>query len=179
MRRILIIILLGAILLCSCSKEVNTDKSNYNYTSGENINVDINCNDDKELAGDMTLESQNIDIKNNELEEYKIKSSIVLLGLSAIYYDIERPDYYSLDYFCNIDGTYTYQRIINEIGEPNGTFGSGIVRDYWKVDDKYILIHYNHESGIVLKVQQCNTEEVEEDLFRNEEYEKAYLNNDK
>lgn len=45
------------------------------------------------------------------------------------------------EYFLNInDSDMTYDELVSEIGEPSGTIGSGIVRDYWRIgEDKYAV----------------------------------------
>lgn len=40
----------------------------------------------------------------------------------------------------------SYEEIVAEIGEPSGTVGSGIVRDYWRIgEDKYAVYWYGFE----------------------------------
>jgi len=57
---------------------------------------------------------------------YNIKSDLI----------IEIPE----EYFLNLDKNITYEQLVSEIGEPNGTVGSGIVRDYWRIDEnKYAV----------------------------------------
>ena len=45
------------------------------------------------------------------------------------------------EYFLDInDSDMTYDELVSEIGEPSGMVGSGIVRDYWRIDeDKYAV----------------------------------------
>lgn len=44
------------------------------------------------------------------------------------------------DYFLNLDSDMTYDELVSEIGYPNGTVGSGIVRWYWRIgEDKYAV----------------------------------------
>ena len=44
------------------------------------------------------------------------------------------------EYFLTLDSNMTYEDLILEIGEPSGTVGSGLVRDYWRIDeDKYAV----------------------------------------
>lgn len=40
----------------------------------------------------------------------------------------------------------TYEDLVSEIGEPSGTVGSGIVRDYWRIgEDKYAVLWIEFE----------------------------------
>ena len=49
------------------------------------------------------------------------------------------------DYFLNIDKNMTYSELIDKIGEPSGTVGSGIVRDYWRIgEDKYAVAYWSY-----------------------------------
>lgn len=47
----------------------------------------------------------------------------------------------SEEYFLNInDSDMTYDELVSEIGEPNGTVGSGIIRHYWRIgENKYAV----------------------------------------
>lgn len=57
---------------------------------------------------------------------YNVKSDLI----------IEIPE----EYFLNLDSTMTYDKLISEIGEPSGTVGSGIARDYWRIgEDRYAV----------------------------------------
>lgn len=50
------------------------------------------------------------------------------------------------DYFFNLDSDMTYDELVSEIGEPNGTVGSGIVRWYWRIgEDKYVVCNMGME----------------------------------
>lgn len=56
---------------------------------------------------------------------------------------IDVPEEYFLD-FNNND--MTYEDLVSEIGEPSGTVGSGIVRDYWRIgEDKYAVLWIEFE----------------------------------
>lgn len=60
---------------------------------------------------------------------YNIKSDLIL----------EIPE----DYFQNLNSTMTYDELISEIGEPSGVVGSGIVREYWRIDeDRYAVCEF-------------------------------------
>lgn len=74
--------------------------------------------------------------KQGKFEKHKAKSTTQRVG-GLIPYNIksdlinEIPE----EYFLNLDKNMTYEELISEIGEPSGTVGSGIVRDYWRIDE--------------------------------------------
>lgn len=72
------------------------------------------------------------------INRQKGERPFVVGGLFATYKYIDRD--VSLSYFYELDGTNTYQQILDEIGEPNGYRGSGIACPYYQVDDLYVVI---------------------------------------
>lgn len=187
MKKIFILII-AIFLICGCAKEqdvkhkdtdneVIADDDTYLVTDNNKLEdtVEQLYIEDEEIEVLSEMTNAESEISNDE-EDDDVKRQPMFLGLCATYKDVERPEYYSIEYFRSIDGNYTYYDVVNDIGEPNGTYGSGIVREYWKVEDKFIIMHYSFE-GIVLKVELCNQNEVEEVLFRNEEYEKQHSSN--
>lgn len=64
---------------------------------------------------------------------YNVKSDLI----------IDIPEEYFLDFN---DSDMTYDELISEIGEPSGSVGSGIVRDYWRIgEDKYAVLWVKFE----------------------------------
>lgn len=62
-------------------------------------------------------------------------------------YNIQSDDIIEIpeEYFDELDGM-SYDEIVKKIGKPNGTVGSGIVRDYWRIgEDKYAVWWYGFE----------------------------------
>ncbi len=53
-------------------------------------------------------------------------------------------------YFLDVNNrNMTYKELVAEIGEPSGTVGSGIVRDYWRIGkDKYAVCIVGAEKQI-------------------------------
>jgi hypothetical protein len=47
----------------------------------------------------------------------------------------------SEEYILSLKGCdITYEELVSELGEPSGTVGSGIIRDYWRIGkDKYAV----------------------------------------
>lgn len=83
---------------------------------------------------------------NNELYKQKEDNSnmVSVMGMIAPYKSFERELY--SDYFRNIKKGTTLEDIEKDIGEPNGWFGSGIVRPYYEVkDDKYVILYLDFE----------------------------------
>lgn len=64
--------------------------------------------------------------------------AIMVQGLIASWEYIERD--ISLDYFYQLDNTTTYRQIVEEIGEPNGGRGSGLVLPYWQIDNNLFAV---------------------------------------
>lgn len=81
-------------------------------------------------------------------------------GLLGTYVYVERPDSYGIEYFKNIDSTYTYKRIIEEVGGPNGLFGSGIMTPYWEIEfGQYVAVYANisNENSKIFKIILCDS----------------------
>ena len=79
--------------------------------------------------------------KKDKFGKHKANSTTTKVG-GLIAYNIksdlinEIPE----EYFLTLDSNMTYENLILEIGEPSGTVGSGLVRDYWRIDeDKYAV----------------------------------------
>ena len=47
-----------------------------------------------------------------------------------------------LTYFYDLDVNTTYEKIVKEIGKPNGAIGSGIIIPYYQVGDQYVVIWF-------------------------------------
>ncbi|MBQ8924072.1 MAG: hypothetical protein IJ053_04685 [Lachnospiraceae bacterium] len=83
---------------------------------------------------------------DNKFETHEAKTATERVGGLIAYNKnsdliIDIPE----DYFLNIDKDMTYSELIAEIGEPSGTVGSGIVRDYWRIDeDKYAVAYWSY-----------------------------------
>lgn len=168
------------VLLTGCTQEVEFNNSNEEVLSDDYMNLEtqnVTDYDSTQAINEMvdeiyTLDGENsLGIYNEGEEDDTMERQPMILGLCASYREVERPDFYSLEYFRNLDDSYTYYDVLNDIGEPNGGIGSGIVREYWQVEDKYILLRYGLD-GTILKVEQCNQKEVEEILYINEEFGK-------
>lgn len=83
--------------------------------------------------------------------EIPTKGWIKIGGLVAWWVYIDRE--IDLDYFYELDGTTTYDQIVEEIGVPNGTLGFGLVLPYYQVDDLYVVISFSvDENGECDKV---------------------------
>lgn len=111
-------------------------------------------------------------IKNNrtdELEEYDMKNSIYVSGAFASYKYIDRK--INLDYFYKLDSTSTYEQIVEEIGEPNGEYGSGIIYKYYEInDDLYVsLLFFGNDECLenVSLIRLCTGKEVLDVIFPN------------
>ncbi len=110
------------------------------------------ANEDRENEGISQLEC-----KYQELEDE--------MAAIASYTQIERDDDYCLDYFRKIDETYSYSRIVDEVGESNGLVGSGVSNPYWIVDDKYVLVIWGSDHENILKVVLCDQDKEIEDFY--------------
>lgn len=93
-------------------------------------------------------------------------------GLIATWEYIERE--INSDYFYQLDNTTTYKQIEEEIGEPNGKRGSGIVFPYYQIDNNlYAVISFSlDEDGKYDRVGMillCTKDEVLEKIYPKEE----------
>ena len=59
-------------------------------------------------------------------------------GLIATWKYVERE--IDLDYFYQLDNTTTYRQIEEEIGEPNGVRGSGLIFPYYQIDNNLFVV---------------------------------------
>ncbi|MBD5534712.1 MAG: hypothetical protein HDQ99_03420 [Lachnospiraceae bacterium] len=89
-------------------------------------------------------------------------------GLMATWKYVERE--IDLEYFYQLDNTTTYKQIEEEIGEPNGERGSGLIFPYYQVDsDLYVVVSFSlDEEGKYDKVGMlllCNKDEVLEKIY--------------
>lgn len=89
-------------------------------------------------------------------------------GLIATWKYIERE--INLEYFYQLDNTTTYQQIEEEIGEPNGARGSGLVFPYYQIDNNlYIVASFSlDEDGEYDKLGMlllCTEDEVLEKIY--------------
>lgn len=75
---------------------------------------------------------------------------IKVMGILAPYKCFDREVYD--DYFRSLKKGTSLENIINDVGEPNGWFGSGIVRPYYEVeDDKLVVLSldYTNQNEII------------------------------
>lgn len=79
-------------------------------------------------------------------------------GLPAIYCEVTRASDYSLEYFKNIDETYTESQIIADVGEPNGSSGIGNQTEYWEVDEGFVVITFTNDDETIFSVRLCDSE---------------------
>ena len=89
-------------------------------------------------------------------------------GLIATWKYIERE--INLEYFYQLDNTTTYQQIEEEIGEPNGSRGSGLIFPYYQIDNNlYVVASFSlNEDGRYDKVGMlllCTQDEVIEKIY--------------
>lgn len=89
-------------------------------------------------------------------------------GLIATWKYVERE--IDLDYFYQLDNTTTYKQIEEEIGEPNGVRGSGLIFPYYQIDNNlYVVVSFSlDEEGEYDKVGMlllCSEEEVLEKMY--------------
>lgn len=70
-----------------------------------------------------------------------------------------------ISYFRDLPQGTRFQDVIDEIGEPNGYAGSGIVRPYYKVGEHYIVFNVMATEegwGTIGALWSCTNEEVVE-----------------
>lgn len=109
-------------------------------------------------------------IKNNEgnTEGEKSGNSISVSGILASYKYVDRD--INLEYFYKLNNTSTYEQILEEIGEPNGQFGSGIIYQYYEIDNNlYVSILFsgseNEEYDKISLIRLCTQEEVLDTIY--------------
>lgn len=89
-------------------------------------------------------------------------------GLIATWKYIERE--IDLNYFYGLDNTITYKQIEEEIGEPNGGRGSGLIFPYYQIDNNlYVVVSFSlDEDGEYDRVGMlllCTKDEVLEKIY--------------
>lgn len=103
----------------------------------------------------------------NAIASNKLKTDRVG-GLMATWEYIERE--INSEYFYQLDNMTTYKQIEEEIGEPNGKRGSGMVFPYYQIDNNlYVVISFSldvdgkyDKVGMVLL---CTRDEVLEQIY--------------
>lgn len=94
----------------------------------------------------------------HETEGNNMKTSIYVSGMLASYEYIERE--VNLEYFYKLNNTSTYGQIIEDIGEPNGQYGSGIQYVYYEIgDDLYVSLSFNSYDKLGL-MYLCTQKEI-------------------
>lgn len=79
---------------------------------------------------------------SGEFKSHKAVTRTERVG-GLIAYNIRSDDILEIpeEYFTSLDKNMTYDELVAEIGEPSGTVGSGIVRDYWRIgENKYATV---------------------------------------
>lgn len=90
------------------------------------------------VKGNNSIKSET-EIIANETKGEKTGNSISVAGILASYKYVDRD--INLEYFYKLNNTSTYEQILEEIGEPNGQFGSGIIYQYYEIDNNlYVSI---------------------------------------
>lgn len=100
-------------------------------------------------------------------EEISMRTSKVG-GMIATWKYIERD--IDLNYFYQLDNAISYKQITEEIGEPNGARGSGLIWPYYQIDDNlYVVASYSiDKEGRYDKVGMlllCTKDEVLEKIY--------------
>lgn len=103
----------------------------------------------------------------DKMEQSDMRNSVYVSGAFVSYKYIDRK--LSLDYFYKLDSTSTYEQIVDEIGEPNGEFGSGMIYKYYEIeDDLYVSLSFNCSDKYlenVSLVQLCTGNEILDVIF--------------
>lgn len=103
-------------------------------------------------------------LSNKDEEEKKSIQMTSVGGLPATCdNNIERD--LDISYFRDLPQGTSFQDVIDEIGEPNGYAGSGIVRPYYKVGEHYIVFNVlatEEGWGTIGALWYCTNEEVVE-----------------
>lgn len=106
------------------------------------------------------------DIDNHQING--VDGFIRVSGLIASYRHIDRQ--LKLQYFYELDATVTRQKLEEEIGKPNGQYGSGIIYDYYEIDDNlYVSImaigSESNPEGKINSLQLCTHEKTIETIY--------------
>jgi hypothetical protein len=83
-----------------------------------------------------------INRKQEENESTKIEP-IMIGNMVASYEYVDRE--INIDYFYDLDGNTTYEKLENDIGKPNGVMGSGITTPYYQVGNQYVVIWFERD----------------------------------
>lgn len=99
----------------------------------------------------------------DEVKGKNIGNSINVSGILASYMHFDRK--INLEYFYELDNTSTYEQILEEIGEPNGQFGSGMIYKYYEIDNNlYVSILFSSNKNKVYDkitlIKLCTQDEV-------------------
>lgn len=156
-------ILIFIVLATGCQQEL------YVHNSSDGISENaIIVTDEKDVRTETVEEIEENNIETDILKMDDDNMKVVgrkVRGVVASYTQIERDDDYCLDYFRKIDETYSYSRIVDEVGERNGLVGSGVSNPYWIVDDKYVLVIWGSDHENILKVVLCDQDKEIEDFY--------------
>lgn len=155
-------ILIFIVLVTGCQQELYAHNS-----SDETSENALIVTDEKGVRTETVEEIEENSIETDILKMNDDNMKVVgrkVRGGFASYTQIERDDDYCLDYFRKIDETYSYSRIVDEVGERNGLVGSGVSNPYWIVDDKYVLVIWGSGHENILKVVLCDRDKEIEDF---------------
>lgn len=99
--------------------------------------------------------------KNNDSGKFKSNKADTCTQRvgGLIPYNIRSDDILEIpeEYFTSLDKNMTYDELVAEIGEPSGTVGSGIVRDYWRIgEDKYATVALLESDCLIIEIWSGN-----------------------
>ena len=82
----------------------------------------------------------------------------------SLYRDIK------LEYFYELNETSTYEQILEEIGEPNGQVGSGMIYKYYEIDNNLYVssLFLSSENKVYDKItliRLCTQERVLDTIY--------------
>lgn len=98
------------------------------------------------------------DAQIDEREEDNMKNAIYVTGMLATYQYIDRE--VNLEYFYKLNNMCTCEQIIEEIGEPNGQYGSGFTYKYYEIgNDLYVSILFSDNDRVAL-MRLCTQKEI-------------------
>lgn len=104
----------------------------------------------------------------DEVDGKNIVDQQYVSGMLETYKYIDRD--IELEYFYKLDNTSTYEQILEEIGEANGQFGSGMIYKYYEIDDNlYVSILFSSSENKlfdrVLLIRLCTQHEVLDTIY--------------
>lgn len=113
----------------------------------------------------ISAETDNI---TDEVDGKNIENQKYVSGMLASYKYIDRD--IELEYFYKLDNTSTYEQILEEIGEANGQFGSGMIYKYYEIDDNlYVSIDFSSSENKlfdrVLLIRLCTQDEILDTIY--------------